>query len=308
MPGQLADHTIIHVLATVHHGGAERVVLALAQCQRARGADARVVCLQQLGDLLPAFEAAGVPVRLLDAAAAVGALRTAWRLARLASAIATQPWCTRTTRRRRSPPAWASDCGTGGGPAPHWCTPSMVASATFGRRFCSCGAGRRASSMSSSPFLPMRGEQLLQHGIQDAARRRRRPQRRRPVAFRQQRLRTVPGNGARIVHVGRLDPIKGQDLLLAAMPIVREHVPGVTLTIVGDGPTRRPSGRPGAFERGLADIVTFAGATDDVRPFLRRGRISSCSRRAARGSPWRCSKRWQVAFPSSPPTSGATAR
>ena len=72
--------TIVHVLTTVQHGGAERVVLELARSQRDLGANASVICLQQLGELTPVFEAAGLPVSLVPGSGRPGALRMAWRL------------------------------------------------------------------------------------------------------------------------------------------------------------------------------------------------------------------------------------
>ncbi|MFO8076735.1 MAG: glycosyltransferase family 4 protein [Actinomycetota bacterium] len=47
------------------------------------------------------------------------------------------------------------------------------------------------------------------------------------------------GDGPLVGCVGRLVPRKGQDRLLAAMPLVREHVPDARLLLVGDGRLRR---------------------------------------------------------------------
>ena len=46
------------------------------------------------------------------------------------------------------------------------------------------------------------------------------------------------GNGPHLVAAGRLTRQKGFDVLLDAMGAVRNRVPGVTLTILGDGPLR----------------------------------------------------------------------
>ena len=69
-------------------------------------------------------------------------------------------------------------------------------------------------------------------------------------------------NPSRLLHVGRLVADKRVDLLLDAMPLVRERLPQVELVIVGDGPERA------AFESqsrrlGLTDAVRFAGPVYD---------------------------------------------
>ncbi len=57
--------------------------------------------------------------------------------------------------------------------------------------------------------------------------------------------------------VGRLSPVKGQDLLLAAWPNVRSSVPSAVLLLAGDGPDRA------ALEAGAGDGVRFLGWPDD---------------------------------------------
>ena len=47
-----------------------------------------------------------------------------------------------------------------------------------------------------------------------------------------------PGDGLRLVFVGRLHEGKGADLAVRALRRVRREIPGTTLTVVGDGPER----------------------------------------------------------------------
>lgn len=69
-------------------------------------------------------------------------------------------------------------------------------------------------------------------------------------------------HGPIAVCVGRFSRQKGQDVLVAAWPKVREHVRDATLVLVGDGPDLdrvRSVAGPG---------ILFPGPTDDPRPYL----------------------------------------
>ena len=66
-----------------------------------------------------------------------------------------------------------------------------------------------------------------------------------------------------IVTVARLrDAYKGHDVLLDALPRVREDVPDVRWVVVGDGPLR-PSLQAEVQRRGLGAVVEFVGAVSD---------------------------------------------
>jgi len=68
--------------------------------------------------------------------------------------------------------------------------------------------------------------------------------------------------------VGRLEPRKGHDVLLAAVRQLRlRRGDRAQLLVVGDGPSA-PELRRRAAELGVADDVTFTGTLDDVRPAL----------------------------------------
>jgi len=69
--------------------------------------------------------------------------------------------------------------------------------------------------------------------------------------------------GSLIGTVGRLVPQKDQRTLLAAVPMVLEHVPDASFVIVGDGPLRDELEQ---LARGLP--VTFTGRRDDVPDLL----------------------------------------
>jgi glycosyltransferase involved in cell wall biosynthesis len=77
----------------------------------------------------------------------------------------------------------------------------------------------------------------------------------------------LPGSPA-LVSVGRFWPVKGYDILLAALPVVRARHPGLHLTIYGEGPDR-PALEAQARSLGIADAVTFAGFNPDPLPSVR---------------------------------------
>lgn len=76
------------------------------------------------------------------------------------------------------------------------------------------------------------------------------------------------GDGPRIAAIGRLNGIKNYETVLQAFERVREHTPGATLTIVGDGP-RRPRLERLAREHGLAGGVEFTGFVDRDEVYAR---------------------------------------
>jgi len=66
-----------------------------------------------------------------------------------------------------------------------------------------------------------------------------------------------------VLTVGRLtQPYKGHDVLLSAMPLIRDRVPDVHWVVIGDGPLRA-SLESRAAEQGLAGAVSFLGALPD---------------------------------------------
>lgn len=255
---------ILHVLTSVQHGGAERVVLELAQRQRQQGADARVLCVQQRGDLAPAFEAAGVPVALVPGDGRAGAVRMAWRTARVLNAV--RPLVVHT---HNAAPQILAGLGQ---KLRHWRRPGDVLVHTEHGRLHDLRRGllrwRRWTVAEFDVVTAVSADardQMLEHGI--------RADRGVDVVLNGVDVtrftpRSVNGaSGRRIVHVGRLADIKGQDVLVAAMPWVRAAVTGARLTIVGDGPTR-PALEAQARQLGVDDVIEFVGAASDVRSYL----------------------------------------
>lgn len=67
-----------------------------------------------------------------------------------------------------------------------------------------------------------------------------------------------PRNGKALIFVGRLAAVKGVAVLLDAIARLKETHPDLSLTLIGDG-GERPALQARADQRGLGDMVTFAG-------------------------------------------------
>lgn len=72
-----------------------------------------------------------------------------------------------------------------------------------------------------------------------------------------------PDAPSRIAFVGRLDPVKGADLLLDALAVLRQSHPRLSATFVGDGPQAEQT-RAHARTLGLDDVTTFLGAQPET--------------------------------------------
>jgi len=80
------------------------------------------------------------------------------------------------------------------------------------------------------------------------------------------------GERAGLLYVGRLSVEKGVDVLLRAIPLIRESVPGVQLTVVGDGPAR-PALETLAGDLEIKEAITFTGQVENqlLGDFYRAG-------------------------------------
>jgi phosphatidylinositol alpha-1,6-mannosyltransferase len=79
-----------------------------------------------------------------------------------------------------------------------------------------------------------------------------------PAARAELRVRHGLGGRPTVVCVSRLVPRKGQDMLIRALPAIRQRVEGAALVIVGGGPYAETLHKLAA-EHGVADAVTFTG-------------------------------------------------
>jgi len=83
---------------------------------------------------------------------------------------------------------------------------------------------------------------------------------------------TDPPAEPRLAIVGRLIPIKGHDVLLAALARVREELPEATLEIAGDGPLDAEL-RATVARLGLTDAVSFLGRVSPAAPVFERAAV-----------------------------------
>lgn len=88
----------------------------------------------------------------------------------------------------------------------------------------------------------------------------------------------APGNGSRVIAVGRLEKQKGFDLLLDAFKLTTVSAPAATLTIFGDGPMRDELERQ-ALNLGIADRVRMPGVTKSPVDWIASGDVFVLSSR-----------------------------
>lgn len=80
--------------------------------------------------------------------------------------------------------------------------------------------------------------------------------------------------GQRLVVVNRLDPEKNTELLIRALPLVRQQAPEAVLVVAGDGP-EMPALRQRARALGVGEVVGFLGEVHEVPALLRRCEIGA---------------------------------
>jgi glycosyltransferase involved in cell wall biosynthesis len=249
---------VIHCVFSIAVGGQEMVILSLTERADRSRFSPRVLCLDGAGELAPRFEAAGVPVDVLDGVdgSGIGTLAAMRRYLRarrpailhthnptphqfgaLARMVTSIPVLVHTkhgrnqllTRRGRQLERFAGHM-----------TDAVVA--------VSLDAADVARSVDRVPPDRIR---VIRNGVDVS-------------------IITPPAArspGWHVVHVARLNAVKDQTTLLHAARLVLDHQPGFRLDIVGDG-ERRGELEQLSADLGLRDAVCFRGLQADVRPFL----------------------------------------
>jgi glycosyltransferase involved in cell wall biosynthesis len=249
---------VIHCVFSIAIGGQEMVILSLTERADRSRFSPRVLCFEGAGELAPRFEAAGIPVDVLDrvdggAIATLAAMRrylrarrpailhthnpTPHQLGALARMVTDIPVLIHTkhgrnqllTRRGRRLEQFAGRV-----------TDAVVA--------VSLDAADVARTVERVPSDRIR---VIHNGVDVST------------------ITPVPPmpRGWRVVHVARLNAVKDQATLLRAARLILDQQPAFQLHIVGDG-ERRDELEQLSAELGLGAAVRFHGFQADVRPFL----------------------------------------
>ena len=80
------------------------------------------------------------------------------------------------------------------------------------------------------------------------------------------------GNQKNITFIGRLDHMKGVQVLLDAFKTLKEDGVTAHLTIIGDGPDRDKLQNL-ARDAGVNDSISFCGAVEDIIPYLQKSAL-----------------------------------
>jgi len=258
---------IAELVNNLEIGGAERMVVDLALALRSRGHVPHVICLRQAGALAETLRESGVEVLAMQKPDGFN-VRTLCRIASyfhrqqidvihthnplvhhygaLAGRIAGVPVVINTRH------------GLGNFPRTRW--NETMTEAVFS--LSSCLTDRVVSLCKAAEdyfehhtYVPKRKLHVIPNGI-DLQR----------FAHIEP---AVPASGTVFGTVGRLVPVKDHRTLLEAFAIVLHRNPSCRLEILGDGPLRHDLADL-SHRLGLADAVSFRGASFDVPGFLAR--------------------------------------
>jgi len=266
--GKPRPRMILHVIHHLGVGGAETALLSLCRHLDRQRFTPVICCLDHRGTLASSFEKHGIEVEALNRQPGIRS-DTLWRLARLMRSrrpdvVHTHGWPASFWGRlaavlagrfrmidtehgehsERSPIHAVIDTLLG-----LWTARVVAVSNHLGTQ---CRHGRRA--------WPNRIE-VIPNGVDvDALQRRFDPVRARETLG-------VPASVPTVGIVGRLHPVKGHDVFLDAVHLLRDRLPGLLALVIGDGAERA------AIERriaalGIADSIRLIGERSDVHDLL----------------------------------------
>ncbi len=254
MTGGRITTRIAHVLTSVEMGGAEQLVLRLVTGLPTTRFDVRVICLRRAGHLADAFSEAGIELEVLPQGESGGAWLLARRLARSLRARPADILHTHNTSpflvgsvasaMTHTPRHIHTKHGVGG---PHSLAGRLLMRWAAGRvdSVIAVSGETREAAIHDDGF-PQNVVDVVHNGVQvDAA-----PPR-------------TPSDTPNAIMVARLEPVKGHQFLIDAVPAVLDAVPGFRLEIVGDG-SLRDSLRQQVAALGVDHAVRFSGTQHDV--------------------------------------------
>ncbi len=261
---------VLHVISSLRHGGAERLVTSLAPQLKARGIDVSVISLLDCTPLRGELIDAGIPTTNLGHEGTIysvpGMARSFFRLRkaiaeRSPDIIHSHLYLPDILSRLAAPRSCAL-MTTLHGQDPWWREPYRWRSR--GKRWLdrSTGLARQVRYISVSKqvydvasealAIPSSKHRIIHNGINLS---------KFPAEQRQAHARPI------IVQVGRFYPEKGHMTSLKALAIARQSMPDLHLRLVGEGPLRKELEQE-VVRLGLTTSVTFAGLRDDVQAEL----------------------------------------
>jgi sugar transferase (PEP-CTERM/EpsH1 system associated) len=260
---------VAHVTLALDVGGLERNIVNQVREGFELGQDVSVICLERPGTLAPQVENLGAPVICLHK-------RPGLRLG-----LVGELW--RVLRRLRPHVVHSHQIASlfYTGPAANVSGVPVVAHTEHGKqpyaerlrtRWLGKLAGRHASrffclsrdmaaAVTAHHIVPPHKVRVILNGINTACFRERKEARPLREAL------GIPANAPVIGTVGRLAPVKRQDVLLRAFARLRERVPEAHLVLVGDGP-RQEELRALATQLGVGAVTHFAGYQSEPQRYL----------------------------------------
>jgi len=263
-------NSVIVGIPCLLNGGTERQTLALAKALCQHGYNVTVVCYHEHQPaVVDWFQKAAIRVVLLDLARNVGTFRFIRRLAALfrderpdivhiqyiqpgllpiiAARIAKVRKILATVHQPAHPYGWRARLL-------FRLAASLVTCFT-----CVSESVEKSWFDSSRVFDPQAGDQLPRHctiyNAIDVQRIDEIVNRDKEIRF---HARLKQGHGPLLGVVGRLRAEKGQGHVIAALPVLRERIPGTRLLIIGDGPDRQKLEQQAA-DLGVADAIAWLG-------------------------------------------------
>lgn len=250
---------IAHVVDTMNMGGAERLVSLMCRMQRQQGHDPSVHCIFQVGVLGEDLRRDGFQVSLHGPSRLVGANRrlySAFSRIRPDVVHCHNPTATiyaaAAARLARVPVVISTRHGLVEKPYRR----SQEIKFSIAARLCDWVVGVCDATVSNLAGAPLACTSKLVRVYNGAL-----PLQKSDVA-------APAKTGFTLVHVGRLNPIKNQQVLLESLALALRRDPDLSLWIVGDGPCMNDLQKT-AVALNIDRKVTFFGEQLDVSPYVR---------------------------------------
>jgi glycosyltransferase involved in cell wall biosynthesis len=248
---------IVHITDSMEVGGAETLIAELCRLQRAQGHEPSIHCLYEFGAIGKTLEAEGFEVTLHRPPTFTGLMHSLYRAFRRSRPDVVHCHNAQAANIGAIPARMAGVRRVvvtrhGLVAAPYLLRRELKFAVAS--RFCDwviavCEQAR--SNLMAAPFAARNRIVRVYNGGR---------------AVNTNVKAYTPKVGFTLLHVGRLSPVKDQELLLRAFALAKCGVPDLQLWIVGDGPLRVKL-QELASELGVGTASHFFGEQNDVAPF-----------------------------------------